>query len=202
MEAINDFFATVSSFLWGWPMIIMLLGTHLYLTIRLHFPQRKIFTAIRLSVSRDKGASGDVSQFGALAGACRYDRHGQHHRSGNGRCFGRPGCRVVVLADGCLRYLHEICGRIGSRQVPRQDERRAHARRPDVRLGARCPLQMARGMLRALRHHRFVRHRQHRAGQCHLYDGRSGLRRASVGYRSCSCYLRCCRDPWRCEVHR
>ena len=69
MEAINDFFATVSSFLWGWPMIIMLLGTHLFLTIRLRFPQRKIFTAIRLSVSRDKGASGDVSQFGALATA-------------------------------------------------------------------------------------------------------------------------------------
>lgn len=69
MEAINDFLSAVSSFLWGWPMIIMLLGTHIYLTFRLHFPQRKIFTAIRLSVSRDKGASGDVSQFGALATA-------------------------------------------------------------------------------------------------------------------------------------
>lgn len=50
-------------------MIILLLGTHLFLTIRLRFPQRKIFTAIRLSVKRDKGASGDVSQFGALATA-------------------------------------------------------------------------------------------------------------------------------------
>ena len=59
--------AEVSSFLWGWPMIIMLLGTHLYLTIRLRFPQRKIFTAIKLSFMRDKGSEGDVSQFGALA---------------------------------------------------------------------------------------------------------------------------------------
>ncbi len=50
-------------------MIILLLGTHLYLTVRLRFPQRKIFTAIRLSVKRDKGATGDVSQFGALATA-------------------------------------------------------------------------------------------------------------------------------------
>lgn len=47
----------------------MLLGTHIYLTIRLRFPQRKIFTAIKLSVKKDKGASGDVSQFGALATA-------------------------------------------------------------------------------------------------------------------------------------
>ncbi len=48
-------------------MIIMLLGTHLFLTIRLKFPQRKIFTAIKLSVTPDKGSNGDVSQFGALA---------------------------------------------------------------------------------------------------------------------------------------
>ena len=50
-------------------MIIMLLGTHLYLTVILRFPQRKIFTAIRLSVKRDPGAKGDVSQFGSLATA-------------------------------------------------------------------------------------------------------------------------------------
>lgn len=69
MDAINDIFANLSSFLWGWPMIILLLGTHIYLTFRLKVPQRKIFTAIKLSVRPDKNASGDVSQFGALATA-------------------------------------------------------------------------------------------------------------------------------------
>ena len=69
MNAISDFFEAFGQLLWGWPMIILLLGTHLYLTVRLRFPQRKIFTAIRLSVSHDKGATGDVSQFGALATA-------------------------------------------------------------------------------------------------------------------------------------
>ena len=69
MDTLNDIFATLSSFLWGWPMIILLLGTHLFLTIRLHFPQRKIFKAIKLSVKKDKNATGDVSQFGALATA-------------------------------------------------------------------------------------------------------------------------------------
>ncbi len=48
-------------------MIILLLGTHIFLTIRLKFPQRKIFTAIKLSVKKDKSSSGDVSQFAALA---------------------------------------------------------------------------------------------------------------------------------------
>ena len=69
MEAINSFFTAFSAFLWGWPMIVLLLGTHIFLTIRLRFPQRKIFKAIALSVKRDKQATGDVSQFGALAPA-------------------------------------------------------------------------------------------------------------------------------------
>ena len=50
-------------------MIILLLGTHIFLTIRLRFPQRKIFKAIKLSVKKDKNATGDVSQFRALATA-------------------------------------------------------------------------------------------------------------------------------------
>ena len=50
-------------------MVIILLGTHLFLTVRLRFPQRKLFKAIRLSVQSDKSGQGDVSQFGALATA-------------------------------------------------------------------------------------------------------------------------------------
>jgi AGCS family alanine or glycine:cation symporter len=69
METINELFSLLSSFLWGWPMIVLLLGTHLFLTLRLRIPQRKIFTGIRLSIRKDAGATGDVSQFGALATA-------------------------------------------------------------------------------------------------------------------------------------
>ena len=59
----------ISDFMWGYPMIVLLVGTHLLLTIRLKFPQRKIFTAIKLSLTKDKDGEGDVSQFGALATA-------------------------------------------------------------------------------------------------------------------------------------
>lgn len=69
MDFLNEFFSELSGLLWGWPMIILLLGTHLFLTIRLRFPQRKMWTAIKLSVRKDKGAEGDVSQFAALATA-------------------------------------------------------------------------------------------------------------------------------------
>lgn len=69
METLNNIFSAISSVLWGWPMIVLLLGTHIFLTIRLRIPQRHILKAIHLSARRDKGAEGDVSQFGALATA-------------------------------------------------------------------------------------------------------------------------------------
>ena len=69
MQDIQLFFNKLSGLLWGWPMIILLLGTHIFLTIRLKFPQRKIFKGIALSVKSDGDSKGDVSQFGALATA-------------------------------------------------------------------------------------------------------------------------------------
>lgn len=63
----ESFLETLSSYLWGWPMIILLIGTHIYLTVRLRFPQRHLIKAIRLSFTSDRNSDGDVSQFGALA---------------------------------------------------------------------------------------------------------------------------------------
>jgi len=67
METINNILSEISTFVWGWPMVIMLLGTHIFLTLRLRVPQRCLWRAIKMSVTHDKKAEGDVSQFGALA---------------------------------------------------------------------------------------------------------------------------------------
>ncbi len=61
--------STVDSFLWGWPLIILLFGTHIFMTFRTGFIQKHIFKAIRLSVTKDPDSEGDVSQFGALTTA-------------------------------------------------------------------------------------------------------------------------------------
>ena len=42
---------SLDSFLWGWPLIIMLFGTHLFMTFRTGFIQKDIFKAIKLSVN-------------------------------------------------------------------------------------------------------------------------------------------------------
>ena len=72
MEILNIIETSVSAaagFVWGWPLIILLFGTHLYLTVRTGFIQKYIFKAIKISFQKDEGAEGDVSQFGALATA-------------------------------------------------------------------------------------------------------------------------------------
>jgi len=69
MNSFASLIEKISSAVWGWPMIILLLGTHIFMTIRLRFPQLRVGKAIRLSIAKDKDYHGDVSQFGALATA-------------------------------------------------------------------------------------------------------------------------------------
>lgn len=68
-EAISAVMNSFNDFLWGWFMIILLLGTHIFLTIRTKFVQRKTFKAIKLSVTKDPDSDGDISPFQALATA-------------------------------------------------------------------------------------------------------------------------------------
>lgn len=69
MEIVAKMISKIDSILWGWPLLILLFGTHIFLTIRLRFMQKHIGKAIKLSVTKDEEADGDVSQFSALATA-------------------------------------------------------------------------------------------------------------------------------------
>lgn len=70
LETMNDVVLKISGVVWGWPMIVLLLGTHVFLTFRTGFIQKKtIVKGIALSVARDPDAEGEVSQFGALTTA-------------------------------------------------------------------------------------------------------------------------------------
>ena len=70
LDTINTIVTKVNGFVWGWPMIILLLGTHVFLTFRTGFIQKyTIKRGIRLSVAKDPDAEGEVSQFGALTTA-------------------------------------------------------------------------------------------------------------------------------------
>ena len=69
MNTIHNAIIFLNNYLWGPPMLILLMGTHLFFTVRLRFIQRYIPLGIKLSVTREKDAPGDVSPFGALTTA-------------------------------------------------------------------------------------------------------------------------------------
>lgn len=69
MQAIESVLQQISNVLWGWPLIILLVGTHIFLTFRLKFIQRYLIRAIKISFSRKSEGAGDISHFGALTTA-------------------------------------------------------------------------------------------------------------------------------------
>ena len=66
---LNAFFEWTSGVLWGPWLLVLLVGTHLYLTIRLGVIQRWLWPAIKLTFKPERSAEGDVSPFGALTTA-------------------------------------------------------------------------------------------------------------------------------------
>ncbi|TMW72090.1 alanine/glycine:cation symporter family protein [Alteribacter natronophilus] len=73
MEALNDFIGAVSDIVWGVPLLVLLVGTGVFLTVRLAFLQfRTLPYALKLSFSpraQDKKSKGDISHFQALTTA-------------------------------------------------------------------------------------------------------------------------------------
>ncbi len=60
MQKLNDLF-------WGFPLLVLLLGTHIYFTIKLRFPQKNLFYALKLSLGGGDNSDCGLSPFSALA---------------------------------------------------------------------------------------------------------------------------------------
>ena len=74
MQSIFAFIQSANQFLWSGPLLFLLMGTHLYFTMKLHFPQKNIFKAVRLSVtpsqsqiSRGNKQGANLSVFATLS---------------------------------------------------------------------------------------------------------------------------------------
>lgn len=66
IDFIDNSLAAASEYLWGYVLLFCLLGTHLYLTVLLRFPQRYLFTAMKYYFTPGNKSEGNVSHFSAL----------------------------------------------------------------------------------------------------------------------------------------
>lgn len=70
MDKINDFISTADSYVWGLPLIILIMVCGVLLTARLRFLQvRRLGTALKYMVRNEENGSGEVSSFAALCTA-------------------------------------------------------------------------------------------------------------------------------------
>lgn len=69
MRQFDHLLDSVNNYLWSFPMLVLLLGTHLYFTFRLGFIQKWIPLGIKLSISKQEEGSGNISPFAALSTA-------------------------------------------------------------------------------------------------------------------------------------
>lgn len=97
MEKLNAWIEAGAGFVWGPWLIILLFGTHLFLTWRTGFIQRFLGRAIKLSITKDEGAPGDISQFGALVTALAAT-------IGTGNIFGVAGA-VLIGGPGAVLWM-------------------------------------------------------------------------------------------------
>lgn len=68
MQTLLSFIQSLNQFLWNGPLLFLLMGTHLYFTMKLRFPQKNISKAIRLSITpSSEKEKGNLSVFATLA---------------------------------------------------------------------------------------------------------------------------------------
>ena len=59
---------SINQFLWSGPLLFLLMVSHLYFTMKLHFPQKNIWKAIRLSLlPSGNGKQQNLSAFATLS---------------------------------------------------------------------------------------------------------------------------------------
>lgn len=66
LDTFSKIVSDIDGIMWGLPMIIFLLGSHIIITIVTRFVQKYTFKGIKLSLQKENGGSGDLSVFGAL----------------------------------------------------------------------------------------------------------------------------------------
>ena len=99
MSSIQSALAAIDSFIWGPPLLILLVGTGIYLTLRLGLLQVvRLPLALRLVFGRDqvRASRGCLQLRRALHRSLRHHRYRQHRRGGH-----RHQAGALAPCSGC-----------------------------------------------------------------------------------------------------
>lgn len=116
---INAFLKTVDNFVWGVPLMVLILCGGILLTVRLGVLQmRRLPLALKWMIKNEEGGKGEISSFAQLMyGTECNDRYGKHCRCGNCGMCRRPGGIVLDDCGGIFRNGNKIFRRITCHQI-------------------------------------------------------------------------------------
>lgn len=138
MELIAQINGAVNSFVWGAPMLILLIGVGILMTVRnkgLQF--RKFGYAMKNTIGkifkRTHAGEGEITPFQAVStGVGRYGWHRKHRRNHHGGYLGRTGYTVLAVGDSPDWYGHQVFRGASGGEVPGAEQVRRLGRRPHV----------------------------------------------------------------------
>lgn len=138
MALLQHAVAVAREYLWGFPMLALLFGTHLYFTFHLGFIQKKIPLGIRLSLTGTKNQEKDqVTPYSALATALAATiGTGNIVGISTAIAIGGPGAGILVLADRGIWDCDLLCGMLSLYKIPGAQDRQYVCRRTDVYFGS------------------------------------------------------------------
>jgi len=113
MQTLTQWVHAADTFIWGPPLLVLLLGTHLFYTVRLKFIQRYLGAAFSVLVERDKQLNGNVSPFAALSVALASTiGTGNVIGVATAVCLGGPGavfwCMVTGIFGMSTKYAESL----------------------------------------------------------------------------------------------
>ena len=137
-KAINDIVGAIDSFVWGPAMLVLLVGTGIYLTFKLNFRTwRNLPYSIKSVIGKDArqkkaGGEGDVSSFNALMTALSATIGTGNIVGGHGHVCRRSRGAGVDVALCSVRHHHKVRGMYAGQQIPRSERKGRNEGRPYV----------------------------------------------------------------------
>ena len=184
VQQLTEWSGTLAGLLWGNPLtLIILLGTGLYLTIRMGLVQLRGFAHAFGLVSGKyscKTDAGEVSHFQALSTALSATvGTGNIAGVATAITLGGPGALFWMWVTAVFGMATKFVECTLALQFRHIDSRRQRRRRTDVHPAERAEDAAPGGHVRRLCADRLLRYRQHGAGK--LGHGRPALHRAGTG---------------------
>ena len=116
---INAFLKTVDNFVWGVPLMVLILCGGILLTVRLGVLQmRRLPLALKWMIKNEEGGKGEISSFAALCTALSATiGTGNIVGVATAVCAGGPGASVLDDCGGIFRNGNKIFRRITCHQI-------------------------------------------------------------------------------------